>query len=150
MSIVTPAEVYGLVALFLACGIAVWRGGDQERRIAAIVAVAWIGSVVVDDDGSRRVQWAILTVDLVLAVWLLLETVFGRKLWPAFAAAALIMIVMTHVAFAIDPRIVQEGFFSAYYVWSYLVLVCLVVGSLMNRTVRTERRSGSPPWRRPR
>ena len=99
--------------------------------MAVIIATAWIGSVLVDNDGSRTVQWAIFIVDMGLAIWLLSEAILGRKLWPAFAAAAQVMIVMTHVAFVTDTRIVHEAFFSAYYVWSYVVLICLVAGSLL-------------------
>lgn len=139
MSVVSLFEVYGLVALFLACALAFWRGGTQERRLAVVIAVAWIGSVVVDNDGSRTIQWAIFIVDMILAIWLLSEAILGRKLWPAFAAGAQVMIVMTHVAFFTDARIVHEAFFSAYYVWSYVVLACLAVGSLLAARSRSRK-----------
>ena len=131
--IITGGELAGLSALFLTVCIAFWRGGLLERRVTSLVAAAWVGSVLVDADASRGVQWAIFAVDVILAAWLLGEAIFGRRIWIAVAAAAQMMIVLTHIIFAVSPQIVQEGFFSAYYVWSYVVLFVIVVGSVLHR-----------------
>lgn len=148
--IVNVVELYGLLALFLAVGVAVWRGRTTERRIAGVIAVAWIGSLILDNDSTRGMQWAIFGVDVALALYLACEALFGRKLWPVFTAAAQILIVLTHVAFMIDDRLIHEAFFSAYYVWSYVVLACLFLGSLFTTTPRAEKvRRRRAVWRRP-
>lgn len=136
MAEISRFEIYGLIVLLLVCGMAIWRGGPVERRIAAVVAVAWVGSILLDDDASSGVQYRLFAIDCVLAVWLVAEAALSRRIWPAFAAAAQLMIVMTHVAFAVNARIVQEGFFSAYYIWSYLVLLALAIGVLTARPGR--------------
>jgi hypothetical protein len=128
---VTIVEWYGLGALLLVCLIAVWRGGVPERRTAAVVALCWVASVIVDNDGSRGVQWAILAVDIFLVVWLVFQALTCNRLWLFVAAAAQILILLTHVGFAITPEMMQEGFFSAYYIWSYVVLLALASGSLL-------------------
>ena len=76
--IVNIIELYGLLALLLAVGVAFWRGGALERRVATVIAAAWIGSLIVDNDGSRGVQWAICAIDIALAIYLMGETLFGR------------------------------------------------------------------------
>lgn len=133
MQHVTRFELYGLAVLLLVCALATWRGGMTERRITAVIAVAWVASLVLDDDASRQVQWTLFGIDVVLAVWLVAEAIFGRRLWIAIAAGAQLMIVLTHVAFAANRHIVQEAFFSAYYVWSYVVLLAVVLGCLTTR-----------------
>lgn len=128
---VTLVEWYGLGALLLVCLLALWRGGVPERRATAAVAICWVASVIVDNDGSRGIQWAILAVDILLAVWLAVQALSGVRLWLMLAAGAQIMILLTHVGFALTPAMMQEGFFSAYYIWSYVVLLALALGCLL-------------------
>lgn len=130
--IVTPLEWYGMAALLVCCLPAIWRGTPGDRRAALVIAVAWVACVLVDDDASRGVQWGIFAIDIALAAWLLVEGVFGKRLWLAAAAAAQTFIVATHVAFMIDADIQQEGFFSTYYLWSFVVLICLALGPLLS------------------
>lgn len=128
---VTLVEWYGLGALLLVCLIAVWRGGVPERRTALVVAACWVGSVLVDNDGSRGVQWAILAIDVFLGAWLIIEALRHNRAWLFAAAGAQVLILLTHMGFALTPEMMQEGFFSAYYIWSYIVLLALLVGSLI-------------------
>ena len=134
---VTLLEWYGLGALLLVCLVAAWRGGVAERRVTAVVAVCWLASVVVDNDSSRGVQWAILGVDVFLAGWLVVEAMVSPRIWMLVAAAAQILILLTHVGFALTPAMMQEGFFSAYYIWSYVVLAAVTVGNLLAGHRRT-------------
>lgn len=133
MMLVTTTEWYGLGALLAMVLLAVWRGDGLARRVAVVFALAWVGSVMVDDDGVRGVQWAIFAIDVLLAGWLVTETLLSGRIWLYVATAAQLMIVMTHVAFYLDARIVQEGFFSAYYVWSYVELLAIAAGALTAR-----------------
>lgn len=130
---VTLVEWYGLGALLLVCVLAGWRGGVPERRTVTVVSLCWIASVVVDNDGSRGVQWAILAVDVFLGGWLVFQALACNRYWLLVAAGAQILILLTHVGFALTPEMMQEGFFSAYYIWSYVVLLALAIGSLSSR-----------------
>lgn len=127
---VTIVEWYGLAALFLVCALVAWRGEGPERRTASVVAFCWIASVVVDNDASRGVQWAILGVDVFLGGWLVFQALTGNRAWLYVAAGAQILILLTHAGFALSPEVMQEGFFSAYYIWSYVVLAAIATGSL--------------------
>lgn len=138
MILVTPVEWYGLGALLVVCLLAVWRGGASVRRSTAIVAICWVASVVVDDDGSRGVQWAIFGVDVLLAGWLIYVAMTKTQGWSLLAAAAQILIVLTHIGFMLTPEMMQEGFFSAYYIWSYVVLLALALGCLFSQPTRPE------------
>lgn len=144
--VISPFELLGLATMALVCGIAFWRGGSTERRIAAVVAIAWVASILLDDDASTGVQWRIFAIDLILGIWLIAETLFSGRIWPAFAAGAQIFIVLTHVAFMVKVEIVQDMFYSAYYLWSYVVLAALATGSLLSpsRPRRSSSRDARP------
>jgi len=131
--IITRVEWIGAGLMGLVCLAALLRGGPLERRTALVVAAAWILSMLVDEDGNRGVHWRIFAIDLLLMGWLMVEAVVARRIWIMFAAAAQLFIVLTHVAFLMDPSLMQEGFFSAYYVWSYVVLGALLAGALTAR-----------------
>lgn len=131
MTRITSLELFGLGALLLTLALAWLLGDSVERRISVMVAVAWIGSTFLDNDASRTIQWPILAVDILLTIGLIAETIFGRKLWPVVATAAMFMIDMTHVGFLIDHSLVREAFFCAYYLWSYVVLAAIIAGSLL-------------------
>lgn len=123
------AQTVGLVAMPAVCGFALWRGGGPERRAAVAIAVAWIGSVVVDVDEWHGVQWGIMAIDVVLLAYLAALSVASRRTWLTFATAFQLLIVATHLAFVFDPTIGNLGFFSAYYVLSWLELACLAWGA---------------------
>ena len=126
---ISSQEWFGLAIMALACGFAAWRGEKLERRAAAVIATAWILSVILDQDGHQGVQWGIFTIDVLLLGYLLHEAIFSKRVWPIFATAAHMFIVLTHASFLIDSRIEQWGFFTAYYIWSYVVLLALFAGS---------------------
>lgn len=126
-------EIFGLGVLVGVLVLALWRGGPTERRVALAVAVAWVASTFADTPEAGAVQWRILLIDTLLAAWLLFEAVTSARLWTVFAFLAQLMIVMTHVAAMLQPTILVWGFYTAYYVWSYAVLLALCVGTLTAR-----------------
>jgi len=96
--------------------------------------------LILDDDNTTGIQWAIFAIDVLLAIWLAEEVRFGPRIWLYFALAAQVMIVMTHIAFMIQSEIVQDAFYSACYLWSYVVLASLAIGSLFKPVgLRTKR-----------
>ena len=142
--IITWTEIIGLGVVALVAAIAGWRGGPVERRVAAVLAGAWLLSILVDRDGHAGVQWGIFAVDALFFVYLLAETVSHRRLWPAAAAGLQLFVVMTHVAFVLDFRIEHWGFFSAYSVWSYAIVATVLIGVLTAPEGRARRRRPSP------
>ncbi|PXA76635.1 hypothetical protein DMC25_23795 [Caulobacter sp. D4A] len=114
--------------MFVICGVALWIGGRLERGLAIATIIAWVGSAVLEIDDHRIPQWGIFAVDLVYLGVLGSLALFDRRIWLLFMAAFQLLIVLTHVAFALDRSLMQWGFFSAYYLWSYAELVAFAVG----------------------
>ena len=138
----TPqSQITAAVALGV-CAFAVWKGNRPEKLGGWGAAVTWIASAAAQDwpraDGP---EYGILAVDvayLAFSLWLGLSS--GR-VWAICVAAFQLLIVLTHVATIIDLRIGQFGFFSAYFIWSYLIIVALAVGTVQ---ALRRRRVGGP------
>lgn len=124
---ILPTQL-GAGAMFVICGVALWIGGRLERGLAIATIIAWVGSAALEIDDHRIPQWGIFAVDLVYLGVLGSLALFDRRIWLLFMAAFQLLIVLTHVAFALDRSLMQWGFFSAYYLWSYAELVAFAVG----------------------
>ena len=138
----TPqAQINALLALSV-CAFALWKGDRPEKLGGGVLAAAWILSAAAQDwpraDGP---EYGILAVDvayLAFSLWLGLSS---ARVWALCVAAFQLLIVLTHVATIIDLRIGQFGFFSAYFIWSYLIIVALAVGTVQ---ALRRRRVGGP------
>ena len=113
----------------IVCGLAVWRGRDDERLAAASYLASWALSIVVFEARSQDIQWNILAIDLLLLsvfFWLGLQS---RRHWPLFAAGFQLLAVLTHIARALDSGVSGWAYLTAGIIWSYLVLFAIGYGA---------------------
>lgn len=131
-AIATTIYIAGHVAMALTFLLALWRGGSLEKQVASVVGVAWVASVFAPNDRSN-LSWVLLAIDIGLLMYLLYHAAFSRRLWPVAAAGFQLLIVATHTTFGLRDHLEQWGYFTAYYLWSWGVLACIVVGTLRAR-----------------
>ncbi|MBW8304976.1 MAG: hypothetical protein K0M78_13830 [Brevundimonas sp.] len=131
--------IAGFFALGFTVLLALFRGGRLEKEVAVVVAVAWLASALAPLNGRVGPAWVLIGIDIALLLYLLYRAAFSRRWWPIFAAAFQLLIVATHFTFAARLQLEQWAYFTAYYLWSWGVLVCLAAGAL------TTPRPGSPP-----
>ena len=113
----------------IVCGLALWRGRDDERLAAAATLANWGISLVVFRAGSDATQWFVMAADLVLLtllVWLSLRT---TRYWPLFAAAFALLTIVTHIAHALDTGVSSWAYLTAGLIWSYLGLIAIGYGA---------------------
>ena len=113
----------------LVCGLALWRGRDDERLAAAAYLANWAITLVVFKSRSFDTQWYVMALDvalLALYVWLAMRS--GR-FWPLFAAAFILLIVVTHLAHAVDGTVSGWAYITATLIWSYLALIAIGYGA---------------------
>ena len=124
------SQITAAVALGV-CAMAVWKGDRPARLAGAAAAVTWLASAGAQDwpraDGPEYGIFAVDVAYLAFSLWL---GGSSGRLWALFIAAFQLLIVLTHVAVIIDLRIGQFGFFSAYFVWSYLIIVAIAIGTI--------------------
>ncbi|GAA0627149.1 hypothetical protein GCM10009422_25070 [Brevundimonas kwangchunensis] len=82
---------------------------------------------------QTNLSWPLFAIDVSLLIYLLYLAVFAKRLWPVAAAGFQLLIVATHVTFAMRPELEQWGYFSAYYLWSWGQLAALAVGAWRTR-----------------
>lgn len=127
----------GGLAMVLACGYAIARGDRPARWCGVLIALAWVGSFLLQDrQHNHAPQYAVAGLDVLLSLVFLALTLRFRRLWLVIASASQMLTAATHVAFVLDPRILALGFMTAYYVWSYVTLIALVWGSIQAERAR--------------
>jgi len=113
----------------IVCGLAFWRGQDDERLAAAATLANWAITLVVFQPLSDETQWAMMAVDavlLVLMVWLALRS---NRYWPLFTAGFALLIVVTHIAHALGTGVSGWAYQTAILIWSYLSLFTIGYGA---------------------
>jgi hypothetical protein len=131
----TAAQVIWNSSMLIVAALAAWRGGWEERTIAfGMVVDAVVSAVFENQRDWNAPQWADLAVDLVylaVMVWVALKS---NRLWPLWAAAFQVIDVVVYLAFVADVRVGAWASYTAIVIWSYLILIVIVVGTLTRRS----------------
>ncbi len=125
----SPIYVVSLVLLILSAALAVWRGGGWERATAAVLAVAWIGSMLKPFDFLNP-PWVIIGLDGSTLLFLLYLALYSKRQWTIWATAFQFLLMANHLAFVRFHELEQWAYVTAYYVWGDAVLLSLVAGVL--------------------
>lgn len=112
------------------CILAAWRGRDDERLAAGGLLANWALSLVVFKSQSEETQWAVSLFDGALTIlyfWIALRT---RRYWPLFAGGFQLLVMVTHLGHAIDPRVSGWAYLTAQLLWAYLVMISIGYGAM--------------------
>lgn len=132
----TLAAQIGAVVMTLICVFAAWTGGRSQKTVAAIVFVAWILSAAIQDRSYKMPQYWTLVLDVGLMMAFVALALRWRQKWLTGLATFQVLTMTSHFAMILDPRIWPRASITAYMVWSYMVLACLLwggVAGLMDR-----------------
>ncbi len=122
----------GAAVIVLVCGFALWKGGRAEQWAGGILIVAWLGTILIQDQ-TDSVGFHPLDLVVDASVLAALGTIAWRsdRNWPIWASACQAINLATHLAFALDLRIPETAYYSALALASYGVLVALAVGTFL-------------------
>lgn len=123
------------VALFVCCGLAVWKGGPAERSGAILILVTWLGSTVIQAMARAYIlPFVFLASDAVLAAGLLLLAIRFSSLWMGAAMLLQAIGLGLHAAYFAA----EKAELSRHTLWLYIagknlasfamLLVILVAG----------------------
>lgn len=127
-----------------ASAFAIWRGGAPERLLGVALLVAAVSSQMMQHDLATRfvgVELRVLLVDLALLGVMLVITLHADRFWPAWVTALHLLGMGAHLARAISPDVIRLTYAVLAAVWSYPIIVLLVIG-----TVRHASRIRSKGW----
>jgi hypothetical protein len=125
-----PQQIWTACMLAVAA-VALWRGGWAERTVAlGMIADSIASGIMQNRTNWASPQWADLTIDIVYLAVMLWVALKSDRLWPLWAAAFQLIDVAIYFAFIVDARIGALAPYWAIEIWSYLILIVIVVGAL--------------------
>lgn len=126
----TPAAQFGALLMGAVCLFSAWAGGRPQKVVAAIAAIGWIASAAAEDRSYLHPQYLTFALDILLMVVFVALALKWRRAWLYGLAAFQTLTTASHMAMILDPRIWPKASITAYLVWSYLVLACLLWGGV--------------------
>lgn len=137
-----------LLLLVVSTVYALWRGGAPERIGAAVVLGGTLASFFAVSGAHARwlnLETGLLIVDATMLAAILILVVRANRLWPIPMAALLIVQVAGHFLKTLDPHIYPFLYWLTSSLWSYLILVILIVATRNHRR-RLKLRGRDPSW----
>ena len=128
MTIALPPWL-GVTVMLLVCGVALWKGGREERLAAGGLLANAAVTVLMRDYSWPQLQGAEFVVDVLTLLLFTAIALRTPKYWPMAAAAFQLLGVMTHVAKMIDPSLQQWAYMTAIVIWTYLIFIAIGVGT---------------------
>jgi hypothetical protein len=138
---------FGLLSA--ACLFAWWRGGGPERAVAAMFLIAWLVSVLIHSPTPRQyhgVEIQTLAVDTLLLVGLLAVSRRANRAWPVVATSLQLLIVLAHLARALNPFQFPFVYMVMVVTWPFIQLLILIAGTAFHWR-RTVIQGAEPSWR---
>lgn len=131
----SPLFYWGFLAL---CSLFILARGGPPERIGVLIAV--VASVLSTASVTRgmaerftTVEVGVLVIDLVTLGAFLVLAARADRYWPLWVAGFHMVSVVTHAALMIDPGVVPRVYAFAQALWSYPILLAMVVGTIRHR-----------------
>ncbi len=137
----TVVQVVWDVCMLSTAGFTLWRGGWAERVAALGMIVDSVGAAILQDKHDLfATPWSGLYFDIAylgVMVWVALRS---DRTWPLFTAGFQLVLVVIYVARLAEPHIWAWAEYTAIIIWSYMILIAIVVGTWLHwRGQRLER-----------
>ncbi len=142
---------HGLFDLLLlgTCGYALLRGSLPERLGAMIALGGTALTILVASAYAtrfRHVETGVFLVDLLVFAAFTWLAIRSTRFWPVWIAGLQGATIVEHAVRLAAPGILPRAYMDAVALWSYPILVLLVVGTIRHR--RRVRQLGSDPaWK---
>ncbi|WP_292121634.1 hypothetical protein [Brevundimonas sp.] len=106
------------------------KGGSRERLGAGIYFLAWIASLVVQENvGFRGLPIGMFLIDAAVLVALAAIAWRAPQSWPTWAAGLQLVTVMGHVMILTTKSVPIASLYTVMNLTSYLIILCIGVGT---------------------
>ncbi|MFC3080214.1 hypothetical protein ACFODL_19105 [Phenylobacterium terrae] len=119
----------GNIVQFTICFLALWRGGRDERIVAAALLANTLASKLAVSSDWVEPEYLVLVADMALLTVLVTLALRTTRWWVLWCAAFELLIVITHVAIVVDPTVRARSYVTGMIIWSYMVLLPLGFGA---------------------
>lgn len=124
--------------LLAVCIYAWWRGGNDERIVAATCLAGTAATLIAISPLHRRyagVEEGLMLVDLAVLLAFVAVALRSKRFWPLWIAGLQLTTSIGHLLKGIDHELLPRAYGAALQFWSYPILLILAVG-----TYRSHRR----------
>lgn len=128
--------------LLAVTGYALWRGGQDERIVAAACLAGTAATLLVISPLRQRyagVEEGLLLVDLAVLAGFVTVALRSKRFWPLWIAGLQLTTSLGHILKGVDQDMLPQAYGVALQFWSYPILIILAVGTY--RTHQRLRRS---------
>lgn len=109
-----------------------WRGGSEERSAASACVLATVTTVIVIPPVAERYSQPdliLLFIDIAMLVAFTAIALSSRRFWPLWIAGLQLTMTLSHIMRAIDPNLIPRAYAAASILWSYPILLIILVGT---------------------
>ncbi|AQR61553.1 hypothetical protein BZG35_07720 [Brevundimonas sp. LM2] len=126
--------LYGKAVLAVTVMVAVFvflKGGEAERLAMGGYLLAWLASVLVQDDGRlfQDFQWKLFLIDIAVSAFFGFIVWRYARTWAVWATALQLLTVMSHIVYLIDVRPSVAAFYTVLNLVSYGIILSIAVGT---------------------
>ena len=129
--------------LVAVCFYAWWRGGPDERIVAATCLAGTAATLLAISPLRERytgVEQGMMLVDLAVLAAFITVALRSKGFWPLWVAGLQLTTSIGHVLKGVDQDLLPRAYGAALQFWSYPILLILAVG-----TYRRHRRLENSP-----
>src|SRR5690242_9158384 len=124
------------------CAYAWWRGGSDERIVAATCLAGTAATLLAVSPLHQRyagVEEGLMLVDLAVLAGFVVVALRSERFWPLWVAGLQLTTSIGHLLKGVDQDLLPRAYGAALQFWSYPILLILAVGTY--RRHRRVRRS---------
>jgi hypothetical protein len=126
----TLSAQIGAAFVVLVCGFAFLKGDEPERVWAGAYVLGWFATLLAQDEvGVYTAQIRVLAIDVVMLLVLVGLVWKARRVWPTWAAACQLLVVMSHIVSMTDLRSPAASVIIVINLAGYGVLIALAIGT---------------------
>lgn len=118
--------------LLAVCAYAWWRGGRDERIVAATCLAGTVATMLAISPLRHRysgVEEGLLLVDLGVLAGFVMVALRSKRFWPLWVAGLQLTTSVGHVLKGIDQDLLPRAYGAALQFWSYPILIILAAGT---------------------
>ena len=120
---------------FLLIGVvifALWRGGRDERLVAAFCVIGTIMTQLVlgpIPERFQNVEIGLFAIDLIVLGGFLAVALRSYRFWPLWVAGLQLTTILGHILKGLDTALIPQAYGAALTFWGYPILAILLIGT---------------------
>jgi hypothetical protein len=118
--------------LLAVCFYAWWRGGPDERVVAATCFAGTAASMLAISPLHQRyagLEQGLMFVDLAVLIGFVAVALRSERFWPLWVAGLQLTTSIGHLLKGVDQDLLPRAYGAALQFWSYPILLLLAVGT---------------------